>query len=93
MVTSHSSKCGLTPVHCAAMQGHSETLRLLLDNTEEASVVDTPDNTLAATPLMLAAYPGHKTCVELLLDYGSNVKSVDITGRDALMWAVTAGQR
>ena len=75
------------------MQGHSETLRLLLDNTEEASVVDTPDNTLAATPLMLAAYPGHKTCVELLLDYGSNVKSVDITGRDALMWAVTAGQR
>ena len=92
MVTTNSSKCGLTPVHCAASQGHAETLKILLDNTEEASVVDTPDTGLAATPLMLAAYPGHKACVDLLLEYGSNVRAVDISGRAAIMWAVLSGQ-
>ena len=92
LVTSTSSKCGLTPVHCAASQGHTETLKILLDNTEEASVVDTPDTGLAATPLMLAAYPGHRGCVDLLLEYGSNVRAVDISGRAAIMWAVLSGQ-
>ena len=92
LVTSSSSKCGLTPVHCAASQGHTETLKILLDNTEEASVVDTPDTGLAATPLMLAAYPGNRGCVDLLLEYGSNVRAVDISGRAAIMWAVLSGQ-
>ena len=92
LVTNNSSKCGLTPVHCASSQGHTETLKILLDNTEEASVVDTPDTSLAASPLMLAAYPGHRACVELLLEYGSNVRAVDICGRAAIMWAVLSGQ-
>ena len=94
LVTSPSSRCGLTPVHVAASQGHADTLRLLLDNTEEASVVDThsTDTSLAATPLMLAAYPGHARCVQLLLEYGSNVRALDICGRSALIWAVLSGQ-
>jgi ankyrin repeat protein len=39
------------------------TLKLLLENTEEASVVDTPDTLMGATPLMLAAAAGHSACV------------------------------
>ena len=91
-MTSNNTSCGLTPVHCASRQGHYDTLKTLLDNTEEASVVNTPDTCLAATPLMLAAYFGHKKCVELLLEYGSNEEVVDLEGRSALIWAVLAGQ-
>ncbi len=39
------------------------TLKLLLENTEEASVVDTSDTLVGATPLMLAAAAGHSACV------------------------------
>ena len=92
MVTRYGSTCDLTPVHVAAAQGHVETLRLLLDNTEEASVVDTPATSVSATPLMLATYPGHVSCVQLLLQYGSNIRARDISGRSAVMWAVFAGQ-
>ena len=45
------------------VQGHDKTLKLLLDNTEEASVVDSPDSTEGATPLMLATAAGHTSCV------------------------------
>ena len=91
-MTSNNTSCGLTPVHCASRQGHYDTLKTLLDNTEEASVVNTPDTCLAATPLMLAAYFGHKKCVELLLEYGSNKEALDLAGRSAVVWAVMAGQ-
>jgi len=45
------------------LQGHEGTLKLLLDNTEEASVVDTPDSLEGATPLMLATAAGHSACI------------------------------
>ena len=93
MVTRPASGCGLTPVHCAASQGHVECLRLLLDNTEDSGAPDTPATTvLAASPLMMAAYPGHKQCVELLIRYGASVRSVDTSGRSALVWSVVSGQ-
>jgi hypothetical protein len=43
------------------------TLKLLLENTDEASVVDTRDTLVGATPLMLAAAAGHLACVRSAL--------------------------
>ena len=45
------------------IKGHDGTLKILLENTEESSVVDTPDTLEGATPLMLASAGGHTACV------------------------------
>ena len=79
-----------TAVHSVASQGHQAVLCLLLENTEEASVVNMGSQ--GATPLMLAAAPGHCGCLRLLLEYGSDPAAVDLEGRTALAWSVTAGQ-
>ena len=64
----------------------------MLENTEEASVVDTHDTLETATPLMLAVAAGRSACVRLLLEYGSNTAAVDLAGRTAVFRAVVAGQ-
>lgn len=49
---------GRTAVHYAAYRGHAACLKLLLENTEDASVADSKD-AAGQTPLMLAAEKGH----------------------------------
>lgn len=39
----HDNKAQQTPVHLAAIAGHKECLTMLLDNSENRSVVDTVD--------------------------------------------------
>ncbi len=56
--SSGSLEGGRTPVHYAAARGHATCLRLLLENTEDASVADARD-ARGQTPLMLAAEKGH----------------------------------
>jgi hypothetical protein len=53
------------------------TLKLLLENTEEASVVDTPDSLVGTTPLMLAAAAGHSACVRS----ASHIPRIDLLVR------------
>ena len=49
---------------------------MLLESTEEASVVNFQDKCQSATPLMLAAAPGHIDSLQLLLSYGSGWHNV-----------------
>lgn len=51
-----------SPLHFAALHGHLETVHLLLENTEDATVIEAHDAN-GATPLALAVGNGHKDLV------------------------------
>ena len=58
-----SKKCiEQTPVHSAAANGHDACVQMLLDNTEDAEVINAKD-ALGQTPLMLAMANGHLNTV------------------------------
>ena len=58
-----SKKCiEQTPVHAAAANGHDACVQMLLDNTEDAEVINAKD-ALGQTPLMLAMANGHLNTV------------------------------
>ena len=65
-----------TPIHEAAANGNTHCLRLLLENTEDASVIDARDAKMR-TPLMLAVEAGHPHSTEYLLANGADVNAVD----------------
>jgi hypothetical protein len=63
---------GGTALHCAALHGHAEAVRLLLG---AGSVVEAAD-TARQTALQLAAYEGHVEVAQLLLDAGSAIDQI-----------------
>lgn len=79
---------GLTPLHRAAWEGRTESVKKLL---ERGAPVDArvrsnePVNAdWGSTPLELAASQGHDDCVKLLLDAGADVNARDDRGVSAL---------
>eukprot|EP01122_Echinamoeba_exundans_P015610 TRINITY_DN7492_c0_g1_i1.p1 TRINITY_DN7492_c0_g1~~TRINITY_DN7492_c0_g1_i1.p1 ORF type:complete len:651 (+),score=149.58 TRINITY_DN7492_c0_g1_i1:83-2035(+) len=75
---------GWAPVHMAAMRGHTETVRILME--EPTFNLDHVIST-GETALCLAAQYGHIEIVKMLLAKGANTKTVDRSGRDALACA------
>ena len=61
---------GLTPLIWAAIQGHEEVVRVLL---EQGANLEARNNN-GDTALMWASVMGHKEVVELLLDHGANAE-------------------
>ncbi len=57
------------PIHQAAQAGHTEVVRLLLENGAEPDPVDH----YGITPLWSAAQGGHHEIIEMLLSHGSRV--------------------
>jgi ankyrin repeat protein len=54
------------PLHFAAMNGHLEIVKMILENTEDATVIEASDVD-GATPLAFAVANGHKDVVIFLL--------------------------
>ncbi|MBI3552211.1 MAG: ankyrin repeat domain-containing protein [Elusimicrobia bacterium] len=69
----------LTPLMLAAMRGHIEPIRLLLDN--EANV--NAQSPAGHTALYFAAVTGRTEVVKLLLERGADARAVDRRGKDA----------
>ncbi|XP_055637268.1 ankyrin repeat and SAM domain-containing protein 4B-like [Toxorhynchites rutilus septentrionalis] len=65
---------GMTPLHWAAHEGHSEAVRILLERKSSVNKVDGFGN----SALHLAAARGHQKCVELVLTKGANLYGLDI---------------
>ena len=67
-VDSQDEYSGKTPLVCASLNGHTETVKLLLD---AGAAVDTQD-VYGTTPLVFASEEGHTEIVKLLLDAGAH---------------------
>ncbi len=79
---------GLTPLIWAAIQGHEEVVRVLL---EQGANLEARNNN-GDTALMWASVMGHKEVVELLLDHGANADIREPkSGVTALMGAAAEG--
>jgi ankyrin repeat protein len=64
---------GWTPLHWAVVNGHEETVELLLANGSDVNAKD--DAFSGETPLHWAAENGHKEIVELLIASGADVSA------------------
>jgi ankyrin repeat protein len=77
----------LTPLRCAARNGHVAAIAALL---AAGAHVDGRD-ILGGTPLMYAADRGHTAALDALLAAGADVNHTGIHGDIALHWASNAG--
>jgi len=75
--------CGRTVLMYAAMNGHAEILRLLID---KGAAIGIQDNN-GWTALMWAAIRGHAEIARVLIDKGADKDIQDNDGRTALMFA------
>ncbi|XP_052235059.1 inversin-like isoform X4 [Dreissena polymorpha] len=76
-----------TPLHWAAVLGHSKIVSLLLDNKAEFSSSDQN----GATPLHYAAQNNFDETVEVFLSRANVTDEADVEGRTAFMWAAGKG--
>ena len=79
---------GQTPLHCAAAQGHSEVVRVLID-----AAPNTLDICSSTPALALAARAGSAETVVMLLEAGAGPRERDRNGRTARDEASTAEVR
>ena len=78
-----------TPLHNAAVGGHVDVVRLLVDAGAEVDAADDRSR----TPLIRAAEYGHAAVVELLVGRGAQLDWVDAFGWTALYQSTLCGQR
>ncbi|XP_025898138.1 ankyrin repeat domain-containing protein 27 isoform X2 [Nothoprocta perdicaria] len=83
-----SNQDGFTPLHMAALHGHSELVSLLLKNGANISA----KNAKRAVPLHLACQKGHFQVVKCLMDYNAKQNKKDIYGNTPLIYACSNGQ-
>ncbi|KAJ9439520.1 hypothetical protein DIPPA_54612 [Diplonema papillatum] len=76
------------PLHLAAENGHTDTIRALLGY---GATVDCKDDQ-SCTPLHLASCMGHVSAIRLLLERGANLCVRDASGRTVLHTAALAPQ-
>jgi len=81
MIDKAGTNNGLTALHLAAMNGHPEVLRVLINYGAD---VDKTENNHGATALHFAAYGGHKKSVSLLIEADAQVNIKDASGSTAI---------
>lgn len=75
---------GATPLRLSAMKGHTDIVKLLLENGANVNI----RGQTGRTALHWAALKGHRDTVKLLLDYGAETCIQDELGRTPLDWAL-----
>jgi uncharacterized protein len=75
-----------TPLHLAAMHGHADTAKLLLDDGANVNAL----NTAGMTALHLAAKAGFLDVVKVLVNAKPDLSIKDSRGWTALVWAENA---
>lgn len=80
-----------TPLMLAAYGGHTEIVRLLLDNNPPPIDVDATSSTSGNTALMLAAIKGHAEIVSMLLDFGADIDIISKYRKTAVIEAAKYG--
>ena len=78
-----SDPYGMSLLMTAALHGHSDLVRYLL---EQGAVVSVREVVYGYTPLMLAAAHGHGEIVPMLIAGGADVNAKTDTGESALSW-------
>lgn len=82
-----------TPLHMAAANGHTELVKLILDNIEESErkqYVNKP-NDHGNTALHWACLVGVLDCVKLLVEAGADPMIQNESGKDSVFQAESAG--
>ena len=82
-------KCGMCPIHWAALNGQNEIIDLLLDAGGEIDVLNAGLN----SALLVAASRGHDSTIQLLLQRGADMMIRNLKDRDVLFMAVLYGHR
>ncbi|KAJ7406681.1 ankyrin repeat domain 27 [Willisornis vidua] len=82
-----SNQDGFTPLHMAALHGHSELVWLLLKHGASVGA----KNAEHAAPLHLACQKGHLQVVKYLMDYNAKQNKKDIYGNTPLIYACMNG--
>ena len=77
-----------TPLHIAALCGHSELIESLI---RKGALISSDIN--GATPIHLAAQKGHNKTIEVLLKNGSNINCQDSLGWIPLHWAAFSNNK
>ena len=78
---------GETSLHCAALNGHVEIVRLLLQNGADVKAKSNG----GSTPLHWAAKFGHVDILHLLLENGADLEAQDDKGKRTLHWVTGNG--
>ncbi len=92
------NKVGETPLHVAAINGHTQIARLLVEHGADVSARRDYCNWRSGncvptdTPLHEAAKRGHRQIASLLIEYGADVNAKDVTGETPLYNAAEEGQ-
>ncbi|MED6157267.1 E3 ubiquitin-protein ligase xbat32 [Stylosanthes scabra] len=92
-VINRTSDGGLTALHMAALNGHVESVQLLLELGASVSEVTVEDGTTidligsGSTPLHYAACGGNAQCCQLLIAKGANLNAENANGWTPLMVA------
>jgi ankyrin repeat protein len=67
----------MMPFHRAAIYGHDELLKVLLEKDPDRTIVLERRNRQGATALLAAVASGQTNCVMTLLEAGANLLTVD----------------